>query len=1281
MNYPRKHHSDLKTLLKGLINGDWIEEKSVTFKAVRIWKEKNSGKHIFSVPTFNDKYMIWEVVKTVALQQYLQIGATTIEPDYRPFTRPHIIIHDHCDFPGGFPEVRLTYKGDTYDLEGDIPSGYDSAMLDTAEELVLTEELNYLSKSLISPLLRGEQTGLPIHMTGEQAEVLGYYRSEHSPTLLSGEAGSGKTTVITHWLIINHMESPTNDPVRQLFVTFSDRLVDKTRQEFERMLPPSRANHEVEFLTYRDLLMKDIAGFGGLSQFIEENEMTFERFMREYSKKRIERQLDPVLVWDEIRSVIKGGAEEGRRIIDFPTYQKLSEARGHCKTPEYLREAYYGAAQAYQNYLDREGLWDSVDLANRCLELTEKDIHARYERIACDEVQDLAPAEIRLLIRLIKDREINGIFFTGDIAQVINPSGFSWNRLKGNLGRISREVSREMIIQDAWSLEQNFRSSAEIVEVVNEVLKVRNSILGRFETGERRPQKSKRQTKQKPLILEESPLPILLQSTSNPQKRMILAKNNDIKEKLEKQLARAWANRGESRQVTVLTVEEAKGLEWEGVLLWNFFIPRHEQISRNDWKEFFVQELRRAFPEQIDSGEKHPYGLNYEFNLLHVGLTRARDLLFFYDESPEMQISSISPKIESLTTKADMDLFQTMWRTDPASAEEIYELASKLLEKDRDQAILLFKEAALKFDETKNLLRAAESYEKAGAFKQAAECYKARQDFISMERALALFFRGERSKEKEGDQWKRYAERCLEANRLQDALDGFEKSIVAYESVRIFSKAAMTTEEKAHHLSDPVRQVAALKDAVKLWQDANETTDAIRVLEEMLNLGRQKRLDESDRNIGGVTPSVFFAEYFDLLGKLIAKLAKSSKEKDDYSRAADASMNAARMYSEARAIASSSQKKKDYRRFQVENINTGVEHFIAAGRSELAIDSQTELLGIVIQDREDSDIVISVSEKLCELLRNNENSKELFTTIENVWGYLSKKKEYRSLYDLLEVNIDWLQENHLFSLARKLLEWLKKCYIEEGKPLGTAEALERDAIILAELDNVSKAVKRFSESTKYFIEARKLQRAEEVLESAYNLLKSRATQSDVGWFCFHEAALGRLLREAMRRKDERRPWELAIRWLQRGAIAFSNDFDYSHRRLIGLAAQAKDEIKILSPALTREQELDLEREKFRLALTNLCLAITIDTLLAGNTEKMGRKLEMERNTAFFHAIEHFEGCCDEPGPRIVLDLTRSKSPPMDILEKSVKLEKPLSGEEDAHVDRVEDDQNEADDRF
>ncbi|MCD6491010.1 MAG: AAA family ATPase, partial [Candidatus Korarchaeota archaeon] len=754
-------------------------------------------------------------------------------------------------------------------------------------------------------------------MTKEQVDILSTHLHLRGPILLSGEAGSGKTIVMTHWLLINQLRKI--EP--QLFVTFSNRLVESTRDTFEKMLPSDGGSHQVRFLTYRDLLL-EIANTGGLKPRDPSKEMTFERFIREYSKN-VSPEIDYVLLWDEIRSTIKGACTDpNRRMIDYSTYEQLNEKKGLCKVPKEMREKYYHQAQLYQNYLDKHGLWDAIDLALDCLRCVDK--ISPYAKIACDEVQDLAPVEIIVLINIVKDKNIDNIFFTGDIAQVINPSGFTWSRLKGLLG----EISKRHDIRDAWTLGRNFRSTKEIVELVNEILCQRKNIL---DDGERNIQHSYISSGIKPMVLDMDPLKILKETTSNPKERLILVKTKEEKNHLMDILNEAV------EKITILTVEEAKGLEWEGVLLWNFFIPRHEKITKNDWENVFIPEKRRSFAKLVAQGKKNPYGLIYEFNLLHVGLTRARKYLFMYDESNRMNIKNLGESIAKKITPIDLNQFRVHWETTLPSPEQVYKLALDLLDRDQKQAFAFFRIAAQGFEENKKFEKAAECYERISEYKLAAECYKKENNILMQEKMLALDAESRKNFEEAGKHWEEYSEYARKNQDWKTAADGYNSAAKAYENAGLFEKAAESSEKRAEcygsieEIKYRINRAESFYDAATLWEKSNNIENAVKDLLGAINIVRDEII-KSDKThlINGKTPQIWLAEAF-------AQLANYEIKDEKTLEAAQHFMDTAKWFKEAEKKAGSDSEKENYFELQIIYLQKAVDLFKKIGKIDIAL--------------------------------------------------------------------------------------------------------------------------------------------------------------------------------------------------------------------------------------------------------------------------------------------------------------------------------------------------------
>ena len=470
---PDAHKSDALSFLRGLTSGDWLSWDKEQ-DGVRQWRSPDGSRTLFTRTVEGLGTAIWESAEAIDLMaSVLPVGIVEGSSALASRTRPHVILY----------EFRLAL------LDGKTPLAFQDVFFGaeapsapipeprpvTGLELSHLQQFYLLSPARMKDLVEGEEVGLLLYLSEDQ--LLPF--SSPGPILLGGEAGSGKSSAIVLWLVANHVgylwRNPGAHPLRQLFVTYSPRLRDRARQEFELVLPSKYRGHATEFKTFREMLQEICSVAGSLGKFDPSREVGFEWFVNRFGSVQPHASVDPVLLWDEIRSNIKGGSiDDPLGFLDLSDYQRLSDRRGRAKIPREMRESYYEAAQRYRAILQTEGLWDQLDFVGSCLKVVGEIWGQRaYDRIACDEVQDLAPREIALIISLLRDQNLRSLFLTGDEAQVINPSGFSWARLKGDLG--SRV--RPLIIPDVITYRRNFRSSKEIVELVNSILRVRKELL------------------------------------------------------------------------------------------------------------------------------------------------------------------------------------------------------------------------------------------------------------------------------------------------------------------------------------------------------------------------------------------------------------------------------------------------------------------------------------------------------------------------------------------------------------------------------------------------------------------------------------------------------------------------------------------------------------------------------------------------------------------------------------------------------------------------------------
>ena len=1106
------------SFLNLLVSGGW-EEENDQFDPVLTWKSSEKKRFIFSCSLSDHSFAVWEVLWTTDLAARLKV-AEYGEREAPHHLSPHIVLYSIDQFPGE-PDTVMHVLNEDFQLAGPVEASHlDFYERDRKDEVKYNEELFILAPNRIEDVLKGIQQGLPLHLTAEQAEILGTHRALRGPILMSGEAGSGKTSVITHWLLINQVEGVSP----QLFVTFSPRLVERTKTEFEQTLPPGSERHGVRFLTYRDLLW-EIANVGGLGRRDPKREMTFERFLREFGRQ-MSKSADPVLLWDEIRSVIKGGClDVNKRMIDISSYEYLSEKRGQSKTPKGMRDFYYEQAQLYQNYLDKNGLWDGVDLAFdclRCVDRTEK-----LERVACDEVQDLAPVEILVLIELVRDCNIDNIFFTGDMAQVINPSGFSWDGLKGFLG----DFSKRRDIRDAWSLGQNFRSTSEIVELVNEMIRFRESILK--DASGRNIQHSDVSSGLKPMLLVEDPMGELKEAISSPQQRLVLVKTNEQKESVRALLGDAW------KRVTILTVEESKGLEWDGVLLWNFFVPRHEVVTKNDWDEIFIPKKRKNLAELIEQGRKNPYGLAYEFNLLHVGLTRARKALFVFDQNEGQSIASLADSVCDLMNRADLRVFRANWETTLSSPEELEMLALDLLEKDTDQAFRFLKLAAHGYERKSKLEGAARCYEMISEFKLAASCFEKAGNECQKERMLALDSREESAWSDAGHHWKKHGGIAQEMDDWRTAFDGFGFSATDFckaareeESVpkgkELFASAARMQEERSKSASRLtgatylVARAESLDEAAECWLKAESYDNAQTSRQEAIAVGQETVKSGVAISIGGELPDAWVADTF-------ARMAECEKKRGDLVKAAQLALKAGQSYSEAEKKAELPSEKENHLDNQNKWIQMAVEWLKRSGDTKAAVDTE-KMLRKRWEDRKDHPRLMDVWEGLVKLLRESGKTDEYVDETSHLVEYLRANREKDRGYKVLEDQVEWCEENETPECLVRMLDKLQDSYGKDEEYYQVGGMLDRIGQLHLEDGAGREALSSFVEAGRNYLKQNFVGAALTSFERALQVAGSEMTPPEIGWTCFKDVTIDSLVPAKL--KDHGKMWiETAIGYL------------------------------------------------------------------------------------------------------------------------------------------------------
>ena len=291
------------------------------------------------------------------------------------------------------------------------------------------------------------------------------------------------------------------------------------------------------------------------------------------------KSIDPILVWQEIKSFIKGSVQALRSEDGYLCLADYKEV-GKSKAPNFFkwRETIYNLFVKYHKYCHSpmqsgKRLFDEGDLLFNLHNRLENEpafpwvVHNFY----IDEVQDFTEAELYLLLSCSQCP--NGNFLCGDSAQsIMRGVSFRFTDVRSLFHELKTNKVAIKIPDEPYYLTINYRAHAGILSVSDSVIE----LLGHFfkESFDAISEISRTcyaVNIQKPLIVyydDPEQLPYILSGHQNKVREIefgahqaIIVPSEEVKKELPISLQGA----------IVLTVLEAKGLEFNDVLLFNFF--------------------------------------------------------------------------------------------------------------------------------------------------------------------------------------------------------------------------------------------------------------------------------------------------------------------------------------------------------------------------------------------------------------------------------------------------------------------------------------------------------------------------------------------------------------------------------------------------------------------------------------------------------------------------------------------------------------------------------------
>ncbi|KAI0716097.1 hypothetical protein C8T65DRAFT_606293 [Cerioporus squamosus] len=369
--------------------------------------------------------------------------------------------------------------------------------------------------------------------------------------------------------------------------------------------------------------------------------VSYGTFLEEYWShfpQSLTKGLDPTLVFGEFMGVIKGSElalERPEGYLDRDTYYGLSHRTQGTFANQ--REGIYKLFNAYLKRKKERGDYDAADRTHILIRnLRSKGVPGQeMDFIYVDEAQDNLLIDALILRTLC--RNPHGMFWAGDTAQTISVgSAFRFNDLKSFLYRYEEAKAgpqAETRAQpESFHLAVNYRSHAGIVNCAHSVIQLITEFwphaidaLGQ-ETGMIDGLKpvffsgwDQNTVRYEQFLFGESGSHIEFGA-----EQCILVRDDAARDKLRAQVGDIGL---------IMTLYESKGLEFNDVLLYNFF--EDSTVDLSQWRvvlNALPQERRANHPAPRFDDARHS-GVCRELKFLYVAITRARKNLWIADGS------------------------------------------------------------------------------------------------------------------------------------------------------------------------------------------------------------------------------------------------------------------------------------------------------------------------------------------------------------------------------------------------------------------------------------------------------------------------------------------------------------------------------------------------------------------------------------------------------------------------------------------------------------------------
>lgn len=438
--------------------------------------------------------------------------------------------------------------------------------------------------------------------------------SLHPPLIIVGSAGSGKTVLV--------LEKLKQLKGNVAYISLSNYLVENARKIYFANGYENEES-EIDFLSFRQYIES--------WQIPEGKEINFSAFEQWFGRHKQQIKInEPYRVYEEFKGVLTGSP---LHTAFLSKEEYLSLGIKQSIFTEDKRESVYDLFTRYLQWMKENNYYDSNILAYEYLEI----IKPRYDYIMIDEVQDITGIQLKCIMKSLVSK--GNFVLTGDSNQIVHPNFFSWSKIKTYLYHEGTNHKQVHILQT------NYRNSPQVVELSNTLLKIKNLRFGSIDKESNYLINTISTQKGEVLLMQDNDKvkAELNRKTQNSTQFAVVVADNNLKAEARKYF----------KTPLIFSVQEAKGLEYDNVILLNFISENPAEFKEiiNGVKESDLLDETLHYARPADKSNKDAEVYKFFINSLYVAITRSIKNIYLFEKQvnhPILELLSLKEMTKPL---------------------------------------------------------------------------------------------------------------------------------------------------------------------------------------------------------------------------------------------------------------------------------------------------------------------------------------------------------------------------------------------------------------------------------------------------------------------------------------------------------------------------------------------------------------------------------------------------------------------------------------------------------